>query len=245
MQMQIQIQCYGNHCLFKLPSTVTDLHSFPSSSSRKVLDVIRVIKDDSNKSNVKKALLAARKKERTKLPFVENGRFGEMYHISEFLKHPTGIKAMLNVNALENYVSINTNTYRCKLPPIQFLNFEVAPVLDLEVSPATECCTVELLSCKFEGSEIVENQNKYFSATMKNFITWNEADSESFLDVDVKLNMNLEIYTQPFTYLPVSAVEGPGNLVLQALLDRLVPILLQQLLKDYDAWVKQQCKYLQ
>lgn len=37
---------------------------------------------------------------------------------------------------------------RCKLPPIQLLNFEVAPVLDLEVSPASEWCTVELLSCK-------------------------------------------------------------------------------------------------
>ena len=90
-----------------------------------MLDVIRVIKDDSNKSNVKKALLAARKKERMKLPFYENGRFGEMYHISEFLKHPNGIKAMLNVNALENYVSINTNTYRYYLFTILFFSDHV------------------------------------------------------------------------------------------------------------------------
>ncbi|XP_056697452.1 uncharacterized protein [Spinacia oleracea] len=138
----------------------------------------------------------------------------------------------------------NFPSTRCKLPPIQLLNFEVAPVLDLEVSPASEWCTVELLSCKFEGSEIVQNQNKYFSATMKNFISWDKTGSGSFLDVDVKLNINLEIYNQPFTLLPVSAIESPGNVVLQALLDRFVPLLLQQLLQDYDAWVKQQSKYL-
>ncbi|XP_056697448.1 uncharacterized protein [Spinacia oleracea] len=150
----------------------------------------------------------------------------------------------------------NFPSTRCKLPPIQLLNFEVAPVLDLEVSPASEWCTVELLSCKFEGSEIVQNQNKYFSgwlehksscrtkSTMKNFISWDKTGSGSFLDVDVKLNINLEIYNQPFTLLPVSAIESPGNVVLQALLDRFVPLLLQQLLQDYDAWVKQQSKYL-
>ncbi|XP_021715920.1 uncharacterized protein LOC110683810 isoform X3 [Chenopodium quinoa] len=167
-----------------------------------------------------------------------------MYHISQFLKHPTGVEAMLNVNALESYVLIDTNTYRCKLPPIQLLNFEVAPVLDLEVTPASECCIVELLSCKFEGSEIVENQNQYFSATMKNFISWNITGSESFLEVDVKLNITLEIYNRPFTLLPVSTIERPGNLVLQALLDRFVPLLLQQLLQDYDAWITQQRRNL-
>ncbi|XP_048494964.1 uncharacterized protein LOC104886760 isoform X4 [Beta vulgaris subsp. vulgaris] len=151
---------------------------------------------------------------------------------------------MLNVNVLENYDSIDVNTYRCKIPPIQLLNFEVAPVLDLQVSPASECCTVELLSCKFEGSEIVESQNKYFSATMKNLITWDKTGSESFLDVDVKLNIALEIYNQPFKLLPVSTVEAPGNIVLQALLDRFVPLLLQQLLQDYDAWVTQQQRFL-
>lgn len=236
----MQVQCYGSHGIFKFSSK---LHNFPIST-RKVVDIIQFVKDDSNKSNVKRALLAARKKGRIMLPSYENSCVGEMYHISQFLKHPTGVEAMLNVNVLQDYVPINANTYRCKLPPIQLLNLEVAPVLDLEVSPASECCTVELLSCKFEGSEIVENQNKYFSATMKNLITWDKTGSESFLNVDVELNLTLEIYNRPFTLLPVSAVEGPGNLVLQALLDRFVPILLQQLLQDYDAWIEQQRKNL-
>ncbi|KAL2926629.1 DNA repair protein RAD16 [Bienertia sinuspersici] len=201
------MQCCGFRGLFKLPST---LHYIPST--RKVVDVIQVTQEDSTKSNVKRALLVAKKKERINLPLYKNANAGEMYHISQFLKHPTGVESILNVNALESYVLIDANIYRCKVPPIQLLNFEVAPVLDLEVSPDRECCTVELLSCKFEGSEIVTSQNKYFAATMKNFITWDDTDSESFLDVDVKLNITLEIYNRPFTLLPVSAVEGPGNL---------------------------------
>lgn len=214
------------------------------TSTRKVVDIIQVIKNDSTKSNVKRALLSAKKKERIKLPSYDVVRNGKLCHISEFLNHPTGVEAMLNVNALENYVSIDANTYRCKISSMQLLNFEVAPVLDLQVSPTSEGCTVELLSCKFEGSEIVESQNKYFSASMKNFITWDEIGSESFLDIDVKLNISLEIYNRPFSLLPVSAVEGPGNLVVQALLDRFVPLLLQQLLSDYDTWVQKQQRNL-
>lgn len=73
---------------------------------------------------------------------------------------------------------------------------------------------------------------------MINHMTWNTNDSESFLEVEVKLKLSLEIYTRPFSLLPISAVERPGNLMMQALLDRLVPLLLQQLLQDYDRWVQ-------
>ncbi|RVX17333.1 hypothetical protein CK203_003801 [Vitis vinifera] len=102
--------------------------------------------------------------------------------------------------------------WRCTLPRIQLLNFEVVPVVDLRVTSTSEVCTVEMLSCTFEGSEIMERQNKHFSASMRNQITWDTNNSEPFLDIDVELNLALEIYTKPFTLLPISAVEGPGNL---------------------------------
>lgn len=86
-----------------------------------MVDIIQVSKDDSTKSNVKRALLAARKKDRIELPFRENARVGEMYHISQFFKHPMGVEAMLNINALENYVLIDVNTYRCLLFLSSFL----------------------------------------------------------------------------------------------------------------------------
>nr|XP_027123952.1 uncharacterized protein LOC113740598 [Coffea arabica] len=158
---------------------------------------------------------------------------------------------LFNLTGVSCYGAIPTSAFParrfiwCILPQIQLLNFEVAPVLDLLVRSTEEDCIVELLSCKFEGSELLERQNDRFSASMRNHITWETVDSKSFLDVDVKLNISLEIYTYPFILLPESTVEGPGNLMMQALVDRLVPLHVQQLLQDYDKWVRRQQKVLQ
>ncbi|KAL9442703.1 hypothetical protein AB3S75_016141 [Citrus x aurantiifolia] len=215
-------------------------------STRSTVDAkwVRQIKMSSPNPNVKKANLSATKKERIELPnnYDYDGNCGskaKAYHISEFLSHPSGIQAMLNTSALQSFQFLDTNTYRCVLPKVQFLNFEAAPVMDLRVTPTDKDCTVQLLSCKFEGSDIVESQNDRFSAFMINHMTWNTNDSESFLEVEVKLKLCLEIYTRPFSLLPISAVERPGNLMMQALVDRLVPLLLRQLLQDYDKWVQQ------
>lgn len=189
-------------------------------------------------SSSKKANLTASSKQRIQL---QSNREKELT-FSEFLKHPSGMEAVINAKALQSYqlVDDDDNTYRCTLPTIQLMSFEVSPVLVLRVIPTQEDCTVELLSCKLEGSELLENQSEMFSAIMTNCMTWNMHDPEPFLEVDVSLKVTLEISTRPFTMLPVSAVEAPGNLVMQTLVDTLVPLLLQQLLKDYDDWVQKQ-----
>nr|XP_023907594.1 uncharacterized protein LOC112019284 isoform X2 [Quercus suber] len=202
-------------------------------NTRKKTKVIKLNISTPSESNVKKANLSATRKERIKLPnYDDDCCGGKTFHISEFLCHPSGIQAMLNTSSLHSFQALDTNTYRCFLPKVQLLNFEAAPVLDLRVTPTNEDCTVEMLSCKFQGSEIMERQNNHFSASMLNHMTWETNDFESFLEV--------EIYTRPFTMMPVSSVERPGNLMMQALVDRLFPLHLQQLLQDYDKWVHQQ-----
>ncbi|XP_062097458.1 uncharacterized protein LOC133803428 isoform X2 [Humulus lupulus] len=201
----------------------------PVIKPRKKIGVIKVANESYTESelNTKKANLSASRKERIQLPNYGGDNYGgKKLHIGEFLSHPSAIEALLNTNALKSFQCLCPNTYRCTLQRVKLLNFEAAPVLDLRVTPTNEDCTVEMLSCKFEGSKIMEHQNNHFT--------------DSFLEVDVKLNLILEIYTRPFTMMPVSAVERPGNLMLQALLDRLVPLLLQQLLQDYCKWVHQQ-----
>ncbi|XP_057799152.1 uncharacterized protein LOC131014988 [Salvia miltiorrhiza] len=221
---------------------------FCTSTTRKSGGCFRLSskKADFSVSDAKRANLSARKKERIKLPNYGDGVGGNRsYHISEFFSHPSGIEAMLNSRALKSYQPLDSNLYRCVLPQIQLLSFRVAPVLDLQVTPTTEDCVVEMLSCKFEGSEAVERQNERFSASMRNHIKWETVDAEHVLDVDVELNILLEINTQPFALLPISAVERPGNLVMQALVDQLVPLLAQQLLQDYKEWIRQQSKCLE
>ncbi|KAG7029763.1 hypothetical protein SDJN02_08105 [Cucurbita argyrosperma subsp. argyrosperma] len=197
-------------CSFPLLAT----HKF--SSPRKKFEGIKVSKATNSETNTKRANLSVTRKEKIKLPSYI-GREGRTYHIREFLNHPSGIEAMINKNALKT-----------------------APTLDLRVIPTEEDFTVEMLSCKFEGSELVERQNEHFSALMINHLTWDSVGSNSYLEVDVKLNLSLEIYTLPFTLMPTAAVENPGNLMLQALLDNLVPLLLRQLVQDYEKWISQQ-----
>ncbi|KAG0473928.1 hypothetical protein HPP92_015785 [Vanilla planifolia] len=188
----------------------------------------------------KRANLWACRKEKVKLPEYTD-RHGRPFCIGDFLRHPSGVQALLNSRALQELESLGPDIYRCTLQKIQFLAFEVAPVLELRVNSTSEDCTVEMISCKFEGSELIKGQNKLFSAFMRNHITWNaEHSSEPCLEVDVNLSVSLEIYTQPFSLLPAAAVENPGNLIMQGLIDRLVPLLAEQLLQDYATWVKMQ-----
>ncbi|KAG8087927.1 hypothetical protein GUJ93_ZPchr0010g10754 [Zizania palustris] len=185
----------------------------------------------------RRARLSARRRERTRL---EDGG-----GIGEFLRQPAGVESLLNTRALQSFAPVESpesesNTFRCTLHPIGFLGFQVAPVLDLRVTPTCTDCTVQMLSCRFEGSGSVEQQNELFSAFMSNHITWRDEGEEPFLDIDVNLDITLEVYTKPFSLLPLSAVEKPGNLMMQGLLDRLVPLLGEQLLRDYHHWVQLQ-----
>ncbi|GJN15733.1 hypothetical protein PR202_gb02671 [Eleusine coracana subsp. coracana] len=185
----------------------------------------------------RRAQLSARRCESVRLP---DGVSGDA--IGAFLRDPAGVESLLNTGALDSFVpgGSGTGTFTCTLRRIRLLGFEVAPVLDLRVVPTGTDCTVEMLSCRFEGSESVEQQNELFSAFMRNHITWNDYGDEPRLAIDVNLEVTLEVYTKPFSLLPLSAVEKPGNLLMQGLLDRLVPKLGEQLLRDYDSWVQQQ-----
>ncbi|PAN36180.1 hypothetical protein GQ55_6G253900 [Panicum hallii var. hallii] len=185
----------------------------------------------------RRARLSARRRESVRLPAGVSG--GD---VGEFLRHPDGVESLLNTGALESFAPAGAGpgTFTCALRRIGFLGFEVAPVLELRVAPTSTDCTVEMLSCRFEGSESIEQQNELFSAFMSNRITWSDDGEEPRLDIDVTLEVTLEVYTKPFSMLPLSAVETPGNLLMQGLLDRLVPVLGEQLLRDYHSWVQQQ-----
>uniref|UniRef100_A0ACD5Y2L1 Uncharacterized protein n=1 Tax=Avena sativa TaxID=4498 RepID=A0ACD5Y2L1_AVESA len=196
----------------------------------------------------RQARLSARRRETIRLLDVlpDQGAAARDGSIGEFLRHPAGVESLLNTRALQSFAPVESDSgpagmFRCTLHPMGFLGFQVAPVLDLRVAPTRDDCTVEMLSCRFEGSDSIEQQNELFSAVMRNHITWGDnGDQGPCLDIDVLLEVTLEVYTKPFSLLPLSAVEKPGNLLMQGLLDRLVPLLGEQLLKDYSSWVQKQ-----
>ncbi|XP_040382825.1 uncharacterized protein LOC102719139 isoform X1 [Oryza brachyantha] len=145
----------------------------------------------------RRARLSARRRERIRLlDVVEDGAAGAVGGIGEFLRQPAGVESLLNTRALQSFAAVEPepNTFRCTLRTIGFLGFQVAPVLDLRVTPTCTDCTVEMLSCRFEGSGSVEQQNELFSAFMSNHITWKDDGEEPCLDIDVNLEVTLEVF---------------------------------------------------
>ncbi|CAL5013492.1 unnamed protein product [Urochloa decumbens] len=162
----------------------------------------------------RRARLSARRRETVRLPDGVSG--GD---VGAFLRHPDGVESLLNTGALESFAPAGAGppgTFTCALRRIGFLGFEVAPVLDLRVAPTSTDCTIEMLSCRFEGSESLELQNELFTAFMSNRITWSDNSEEPCIDIDVNLEVTLEVYTKPFSMLPLSAVEKPGSLYVDA-----------------------------
>eukprot|EP00250_Pteridium_aquilinum_P012288 c20628_g1_i1 orf=130-972(+) len=207
------------------------------SSLRTITTVCQLHADGEEKPLKKKmANLCVQRKQIIPLPTHAN-RSGEPKPLSEFLSQRAGMESMLNTNALQSHEHVGSNTFRCTLPKLEILNFEVAPVVDLSVIANEQECVVEMLSCKFQGSEAVESQNERFSANMRNQLTWDTSSkSDQTLEVNVQLNVSLEVYTLPFTLLPLSAVETPGNAIMQAMVDRMVPVFVDHLLEDYYRW---------
>ncbi|KAF8036708.1 hypothetical protein BT93_C2425 [Corymbia citriodora subsp. variegata] len=167
--------------------------------------IISMQRVEMSESAAKTANLSASRKQVLRLPNYDQ------YPISQFLSHPSGVQAMLNTRALQSFQFLDADTYRCTLPKIQLLNFEATPVMDLRMTLTDTDCKVEMLSCKFKGSKIVERQNDHFSAFMTNHMRWDTNDSGNTVEVDVKLGVTLEIFARPFALLPLSAVEVPGN----------------------------------
>lgn len=141
------------------------------SIQRKNVQLIQVWKAELEESNtekelegpnIRKANLFAKRSERISLPIYKDS-IGMPQPISNFFSHPSGTTSMLNTSALQDFECLGPNTYRCTLQKIEFLNFEVAPILDLRVITTPEDCTVEMLSCRIGGSKTLESQNKRFS----------------------------------------------------------------------------------
>lgn len=72
---------------------------------------------------------------------------GRPHHLSTFLQQPAGTQSMLNTKALQRYEYVGDDVYRCYLPKVTLLNFEVAPVVDLFVAASDVDCRVEMRQC--------------------------------------------------------------------------------------------------
>lgn len=193
---------------------------------------------ESRPAKAKVAHLHAEKEIHVPMPLFHDSS-GTPQPLSTFLRLAVGRHSMLNAKALRKMEQLDSNLFRCYLPGIDLFSIQVVPVIDLCVSCNDHECVVELLSCKFEGSEAIQRQNKRFAATLQNRLLWTtQSSGERTLISRVRLDVSLEVFTLPFTVLPISAVEVPGSKILQAMLERLVPLFVDQLIEDYGRWAR-------
>lgn len=90
--------------------------------------------------------MSVRKKERVPLPTLTDPT-GMPQHLSVFLQQPAGTQSMLNTKALQKCEYLGDDVFRCYLPKLTLLNFEVAPIVDLFVAASDIDCQVEMRSC--------------------------------------------------------------------------------------------------
>lgn len=81
----------------------------------------------------------------------------------EYMSLPASQYSVLDAERIER---VDDNTFRCYVYRIKFFAFEVCPVLVVRVEEEPHGCCIRLLSCKLEGSPLVEAQNEKFSGLL-------------------------------------------------------------------------------
>nr|XP_043632072.1 uncharacterized protein SYNPCC7002_A1590 [Erigeron canadensis] len=153
----------------------------------------------------------------------------------EYMSLPASQYSVLDAQRIER---IDDNTFRCYVYKFKFFAFEVCPVLLVRVEEQPNGCSINLLSCKLEGSPIVVAQNDKFDASMVNRISCDGTQSNSSmqkLTSDTVIEVSIDI-PFPFQAIPVQTIESSGTQVLDQILKIMLPRFMAQLVKDYQAW---------
>lgn len=77
----------------------------------------------------------------------------------EYMSLPASQYSVLDAQRIER---VDDKTFRCYVYKFKFFAFEVCPVLLVRVDEQPNGCSINLLSCKLEGSPIVVAQNNKF-----------------------------------------------------------------------------------
>ncbi|KAF2937265.1 uncharacterized protein [Oryza sativa Japonica Group] len=212
---------------------------FPAAAFRRRRAVVRASSSSSSSSSAvssaPKARFVARRSEST---FVQQ----LARPLAEYMSLPASQYSVLDAERIER---VDESTFRCYVYRFRFFALEVCPVLLVRVDEEPNGCCISLLSCKLEGSPLVEAQNDKFSASMVNKVFCNSSMSDSTsqqLTSDTTIELlvtNFQVTIDipfPFRALPVEAIESSGKQVLEQLLRVMLPRFLKQLVKDYQAW---------
>lgn len=154
--------------------------------------------------------------------------------LDAYMTLPASQYSVLDAKRIER---LDSDTFRCYVGGLHFLNFHVEPVLTLSVTVGKCGPTVRLLQTELQGSKAALEANKKFTATMTNEVCWEYRDDGSGgkqICSSTSIQVTLEV--PGWFVLPVSIIERSGCAVMQQILNTAVPRFLEQLKTDYAVW---------
>ena len=144
------------------------------------------------------------------------------------------------------------DVFVCELSALDFLGFEVKPVLTakVDVQPNGRGTVIRVESAELKGSSLVERADDLFEIDSVNRVGWRYVPAENETEArgrsDPEPSRPCELLSEtvvtvhllvpswfPFT---VRATERTGNFVVRQVVKQVVPRFLKQLKDDYDVW---------
>lgn len=135
------------------------------------------------------------------------------------------------------------NTFTCVLDPINFLgNTIIAEIhAEVNVSPFPEGKSViKVTDCTLDGSKLAKFANGSFDVTCENVVRALREDKRKQKDVPIlSVDCALEVSAlvpREGRWLPKRLLSKSGSIVMQQMLNVLVPRFVNQLRADFQAW---------
>lgn len=153
--------------------------------------------------------------------------------LAEYMALPASQYSVLDARKIER---VDDTTFRCYVGQLNFLGFSVEPVITVSVTVEPRGCTIRLLSCRLQGSRIVEDINSKFAAQMTNSVSWAPTEDPGTKQISSDTTIEVDVEVPGWFILPTPAVEAAGSGVMAATLKAMVPRFLAQLEKDYALW---------
>eukprot|EP00882_Tetradesmus_deserticola_P006021 GHRQ01006339.1.p1 GENE.GHRQ01006339.1~~GHRQ01006339.1.p1 ORF type:complete len:256 (+),score=80.02 GHRQ01006339.1:207-974(+) len=154
--------------------------------------------------------------------------------LADYMSLPASQYSVLDARKIER---IDDSTFRCYVGKLAFLGFSVEPVITVSVVVEERGCTIKLLSAKLQGSQLVEDLNKKFTAQMTNVVRWSATEDAAVKQLASTTTIEVVVQVPGWAGLvPVPSVEAAGSRVMQTTLNLMVPRFLEQLSKDYQLW---------
>ncbi len=155
--------------------------------------------------------------------------------IEYYLRQPQRlVNALVDRKRLEQ---LSREAFRLKMRPLNFMSVKIQPTVDMKVwAQSNGTINLESIACKILGLDYI---NQRFNLNLKGYLLPIQRSDITYLKGNAGLEVRLEL-PPPFSFTPQLIMEKTGNGLLKSVLMTIKQRLLNQLLNDYQSWVKYQ-----